>query len=128
MTPFFPGEILAVVESLRRRSGAVSPAVDEEENGAGRAGSAEDEALLARMTNKTQTGGGAADPKAIGYHGHKRQFENFLAAMMGKTPLLIDGPEGRRAVELILAIYQAAETGKAVQLPLPCNPVLTSRR
>lgn len=87
-----------------------------------------DEALLARMANKTQTGGGAADPKAIGFHGHQRQFENFIAALRGEASLLIDGPEGRRAVELILAIYQAAETGQTVKLPLPRDPELKARR
>jgi predicted dehydrogenase len=87
-----------------------------------------DEALLARMANKTQTGGGAADPKAIGFHGHQRQFENFIAALRGEAPLLIDGPEGRRAVELILAIYQAAESGQTVKLPLPRDPELKARR
>ena len=34
----------------------------------------------------------------------------------------IDGPEGRRSVEIILAIYKAAETGKAVKLPLAQRP------
>jgi hypothetical protein len=30
----------------------------------------------------------------------------------------IDGPEARKAVELIQSIYQSARTGKAVNLPL----------
>ena len=30
----------------------------------------------------------------------------------------IDGPESRKAVELILAIYQSARTGQPVELPL----------
>jgi hypothetical protein len=40
----------------------------------------------------------------------------------------IDGPEGRRAVEIILAIYKSAETGKTVQLPLPGDPSLKARK
>ena len=56
----------------------------------------------------------AADPKAIGHHGHTLQFQDVLKAVKnGKQPL-VDGPEGRKAVELILAIYQSAETGKPV--------------
>ena len=35
--------------------------------------------------------------------------------------------EGRRSVEIILAIYKSAETGKAVQLPLKSDPVLKAR-
>ncbi len=89
---------------------------------------AEDEALLARMANRTQSGGGAADPKAIGYHGHKRQFEDMLRAIQTGSKPLIDGGEGRRAVELILAIYQAAETGQTVTLPLTADPALKGRK
>jgi predicted dehydrogenase len=87
-----------------------------------------DEELLAQMANKTNTGGGAADPKAIGHHGHTRLFQDFLTAIKkGKKPL-IDGHEGRRSVEVILAIYKAAETGKAVQLPLAKDPSWSSRK
>jgi predicted dehydrogenase len=84
----------------------------------------DDEALLARMANRTQTGGGAADPKAIGYHGHRKQFEDMLQAIAAGQPPFIDGREGRRAVELILAIYQAAQTGTTVKLPLAGDPPL----
>jgi len=77
-----------------------------------------DEQLLERMADRTKTGGGAADPKAIGHHGHARQFQDtFDAIKRGRAPL-IDGAEGRRAVETILAIYQSAATGKPVKLPL----------
>jgi predicted dehydrogenase len=39
------------------------------------------------------------------------------AVRTGGKPL-VDGEEGRRSVEVILAIYKAARTGKAVKLPL----------
>ena len=45
----------------------------------------------------------------------------------GRQPL-INGPEGRRSVEIILAIYKAAETGKVVRLPLERDPVLKARQ
>ena len=77
-----------------------------------------DEALLKEMQDRTQTGGGAADPAAIGHHAHADLFREFLKAIReGKNPNL-DGREGRRSVELILAIYKSAKTGKAVKLPL----------
>ena len=88
----------------------------------------EDEALLARMANKTQTGGGAADPAAIGHHGHRLQFENVLQAIQSGQPPLIDAAEGRRSVELILAIYQSAATGQAVKLPLAADPPVIAAR
>jgi predicted dehydrogenase len=62
--------------------------------------------------------GGAADPSAISYEGHKAQFADIVHALAaGKKPL-IDGREARKAVEIILAIYKSAETGEEVKLPL----------
>jgi predicted dehydrogenase len=87
-----------------------------------------DAAIHARMTERKSGGGGAADPKAIGHHGHARQFQDVLTAIKKGTRPLIDGPEGRRSVEIILAIYKAAETGRAVKLPLAADLTLRARR
>lgn len=78
----------------------------------------EDRQLLESLTGKTQTGGGAADPKAIGHHGHAAQYQDILRSIQKGTQPLIDGPEGRRSVELILAIYEAAKTGQRISLPV----------
>lgn len=75
-----------------------------------------DEALRAEMQGKTKTGGGAADPAAIGHHAHAELFRDFLAAIADDRPPAIDGVEGRRSVELIIAIYESAKTGKAVKV------------
>lgn len=75
-----------------------------------------DVALKERMAGKTKTGGGAADPAAIGHHGHTMQFRDVVQAIQKGTQPLIDGPEGRRSVEIILAIYKAAKTGRTIQL------------
>ncbi len=83
-----------------------------------------DKALLERMAGKTETGGGAADPTAIGHHGHTELFKDTLKAIKKGTSPLIDGPEARRSVEVILGIYKAAKTGRTVQLPLKKDPVL----
>ena len=83
-----------------------------------------DKALLERMHGKTKTGGGAADPTAIGHYGHTQLFKDVLSAIRrGKKPL-IDGPEGRRSVEVILAIYKSAQSGRPVKLPLKSDPVM----
>ncbi|MFO0906387.1 MAG: Gfo/Idh/MocA family oxidoreductase [Pirellulales bacterium] len=86
-----------------------------------------DEALLAKLTDKTKTGGGASDPSAIGHHGHMLQFRDVLDAIKKGRKPLIDGPEGRRSVEIILAIYKAAETGKSIALPLAGDPKLKAK-
>lgn len=86
-----------------------------------------DAKLLADMAGRTKTGGGAADPTAIGHHGHTHQFEDVLHAIKTKGKPQIDGHEGRRSVEIILAIYKAAEAGQVVELPLKSDPVLKAR-
>ena len=68
--------------------------------------------------------GGASDPRAISFVGHQRQFENFVASLNGKTKLMVDGTEARKAVEVILAIYKSASTHKPIQLPLKKTPKL----
>ena len=88
----------------------------------------EDAEIEAKMSERVSGGGGAADPSAIGHHGHARQFADVLKAIQEGTEPLVDGPEGRRSVEIILAIYLAAETGQTVQLPLQSDPVLKARQ
>ena len=76
----------------------------------------EDELIRQSMASKISGGGGAADPAAIGHHGHAKLFANVLHAIeMGEKPL-IDGQEGRRSVEIITAIYESARTGQKVTL------------
>jgi UDP-N-acetyl-2-amino-2-deoxyglucuronate dehydrogenase len=89
---------------------------------------ARDKAILERMAGRTKTGGGAADPAAIGHHGHTLLFKDVLQALQRGTAPQVDGHEGRRSVEIILGIYKAAESGRAVQLPLPADPVLKARK
>ncbi|HEV3023920.1 MAG TPA: Gfo/Idh/MocA family oxidoreductase, partial [Pirellulales bacterium] len=87
-----------------------------------------DAAIRKQMTRTKSTGGGASDPAAIGHHGHARQFRDVVEAIRGGRRPAIDGHEGRRSVEIILAIYRAAETGRAVRLPLAGDPVLAARK
>ncbi len=76
----------------------------------------EDEAIRKRMAGKTETGGGAADPSAIGHHGHTMLFEEVVASITENRPSMLDGHEGRRSVEVIRAIYESAKTGRIVKL------------
>ena len=86
-----------------------------------------DEAIKA-LAGKTKTGGGASDPNAIGHHGHTEQFRDVIRAIESGGKPAIDGPEGRRSVEIILAIYAAAEAGTSISLPLKSDPVLEARK
>ena len=44
--------------------------------------SPEDEAILQQMNAKQSTGGGAADPAAIGFHGHAKLFADMIRALV----------------------------------------------
>jgi predicted dehydrogenase len=83
-----------------------------------------DAAVHRQMAQSKSTGGGAADPAAIGHHGHAMQFQDFVDSIRKERTPAIDGQEGRRSVEIILAIYQSAKTGKKVTLPLKSDPKL----
>jgi len=67
--------------------------------------------------------GGAADPKAISHVGHRDQLTDFVQAIQNGTSPMADGIDGRKSVEIILAIYQAAWTKQTVKLPLAGDPV-----
>jgi predicted dehydrogenase len=78
----------------------------------------EDEDIRKQYGGAAATGGGAADPAAIGYHGHKMLFESFVRALQEDRPVDIDGNEGKKAVEIIEAVYRSAKTHAPVSLPL----------
>ena len=85
---------------------------------------ASDKAIHKAMQSSKSTGGGAADPAAIGHHGHTLQFKDFVKAIKTNGTPAVDGHEGRKPIEIILAIYKAAQTGKTVKLPLKSDPKL----
>jgi len=87
-----------------------------------------DAAIHRQMARSKSSGGGAADPAAIGHQAHAKQFRDFVESIQKNRAPLIDGREGRRAVEIILGIYKSAETGRPVTLPLAGDPVLKVRR
>lgn len=58
----------------------------------------------------------AATPTAISVDNHKRQFADVINALQTGTKPLIDVREGRRAVDLILAIYRSAEEHRVIDL------------
>lgn len=72
----------------------------------------EDDAI--RRGSDNALGSGAGDPAAISLEGHLRQFANVVAAIRTGEPLAVDGREGRKAVSFVEAIYDSANSGKAV--------------
>ena len=76
----------------------------------------EDENILRKFSSTTESSGGVSDPGAISFKPHQRQFEDFILSLDTGKSSLIEGAEGRKAVEIILAIYESAEKGKEIFL------------
>jgi len=56
-------------------------------------------------------------PNVYGF-GHLPYYKNVVSTILGETEPDTDGRDGRKSLEIILAIYQAAKTGKKIALPL----------
>jgi predicted dehydrogenase len=62
--------------------------------------------------------GAASDPKALAGILFTRNFDDTARAARAGTAPCVSGPEAKKSVEVICAIYQSARTGKPVTLPL----------
>lgn len=54
-------------------------------------------------------------PNVYGF-GHQMYYEHVVDCIVNKRSALVDGLEGRKSLELIMAIYESIETGKEVFL------------
>ena len=73
----------------------------------------EDEAIR-HAEGDTAMGSGSSNPNSISHQGHLRQIQDLVNHLRDGTPLGIDGPEARKAVSLIRALYESAESGQPV--------------
>ena len=56
---------------------------------------------------------------------HAAQYAGIVSSLQNREPLAVDGGEGRKALEIILAVYQSAYAGNPVHLPLADSGFLT---
>jgi predicted dehydrogenase len=83
----------------------------------------EDDRILAEgQHGEEEQSGGAGDPKAISFEGHRRQIEDLTAAILEGRGPIIPGTEGRRAVELICGIYESARSHRPYLFPEDDGP------
>ncbi len=68
-----------------------------------------EDTVLLQKYGKIEGGGGVSDPAAISYINHAKNIAAFIEAIEKRIPFEIDGTEARKAVAIILDIYQAAE-------------------
>jgi predicted dehydrogenase len=59
---------------------------------------------------------GSGDPRGMSWEGHRLLVGDLARALIEGRPPMIPGAEARRAVQLVLAIYESAESGKTVRL------------
>jgi UDP-N-acetyl-2-amino-2-deoxyglucuronate dehydrogenase len=59
----------------------------------------------------------SSPPTVYGF-GHLPYYENVVKVLRGEAEPDTDGRHGRKSLELILAIYESAKTGREVPLPL----------
>lgn len=58
-----------------------------------------------------------APPNVYGF-GHRGYYQNVVSVLRAEAPANTDGSEGRKSLELVLAMYESARTGREVRLPL----------
>lgn len=61
-----------------------------------------------------QTAG--STPGQLAIDAHRRQYENFLAALTGREALRVDLETNRQAIAIITGVYESARTGRPVSL------------
>lgn len=57
-------------------------------------------------------------PKNVYGFGHTPLYKDVIQAIENKTQPLVDAKAGRRALEMVLAIYKSAAEGRPIKLPL----------
>ena len=62
------------------------------------------------------SGGGAGDPRAISFEGHRLQFEDFVRAIRTGGRPYCGGEDARTAVAVITSIYRSAREGRPVRV------------
>jgi UDP-N-acetyl-2-amino-2-deoxyglucuronate dehydrogenase len=60
------------------------------------------------VTGAAADAGPGGDPRGIALTGHINLFRDFIAALREDRAPRIDGPEGRRSLAAVLAVYEAA--------------------
>jgi predicted dehydrogenase len=67
-------------------------------------------------SNDAQLTDGSANPAAISNEGHRLQIEDMVRAIRDERAPLLDGSEGRKSLEVVTALYEAANVKRVVML------------
>ena len=113
-TSMFPGSLRRL--QIAGRNGTAEVLEDQLLTWQFRSAADGDEAIRQRFAAETTSGGGAADPMAIDYTGHTRNIDAFINWLDHDEPFILDGAEARKAVAIIEAAYESAETGRVAEV------------
>lgn len=75
-----------------------------------------EEEIAQTMALHDKADSSSSDPRSIGIEGHVAQVQDMIDAVREGRDPMVTGEQARAAVDLILAIYESARTGKQVQL------------
>lgn len=75
-----------------------------------------EEEIAQTMALHDKADSSSSDPRSIGIEGHVTQVQDMIDAVREGRDPMVTGEQARAAVDLILAIYESARTGKQVQL------------
>jgi predicted dehydrogenase len=59
---------------------------------------------------------GSSNAASISTEGHRRQIEDMMQAVIENRTPMIDGREGRKSLEVVVALYQSAVSGQPVKV------------
>lgn len=60
----------------------------------------------------------SVDPPSVYGFGHREYMRDVVSAIRENTPPFIGGPDGRKALEVVLGIYESARSGQPVTFPV----------
>jgi predicted dehydrogenase len=76
----------------------------------------DDDKVRASFANSVAMNVGSGDPRGMSWKEHRLQVGDLSRALLeGRRPM-IPGAEARRAVQLVMAVYESARTRKPVRL------------
>ncbi len=74
----------------------------------------EDDNKIIQQYGKIEGGSGVADPAAISFKGHTKNIASFIKSIEEERDFEIDGAEARKAVALILNMYNSAKNNNMI--------------
>jgi len=80
----------------------------------------EDQKIKESIAKKkpSEAKGASSATAGVTYEGHRRQIADMIKAIKEDSQTLVNGEEGRKSLEIVLAIYESSKSGKPVKLPL----------